>query len=530
MAGWIRVAHDILPILGGIGLFIFGMGLMTEALRAAASGRLRRFLATFTTTPLRGVLTGTCTTAVIQSSSATTVMTVGFVGAGLLSFPQAIGVLFGANIGTTFTGWMVTLLGFKLKLGTLALPALFMASLLGLLGRGGWARAGRILAGLCLLFIGLDMMQDGAAAFSDTVTPDDLPPPGIGGQVQLLLAGLVMTVVMQSSSAALAVALVFLASGSINFAQAAAMVIGMNMGTTVTAILASIGGAATMRQTALANLLFNVVTAAMAFPLLWLAATPLDHIAARAGPDLALVLFHTGFNIAGTLLFLPFMHPFAGLVIRLVPDAAASLTDPLDRKLLRDEGAAIDAAHTAFRRIAARIYAALAAALSDPADLRPLSSLQSQAGPALDQLQEYMQQISLPDGGHHSQARYSALLHQIDHLRRVLNRAGRTGVIDTVMGDRRLRRPALYLGTLLRRTAQSADMDMHESRLSWLTRALEKRNAQHRRASLLGEHAGLISLPELYARTDAMRWLMRISDHLARIARHDATVGHRVRD
>ena len=520
------MSPQLLAILGGIGLFIFGMGVMTEALRELASGQLRRFLSRFTTTPLRGVMTGTATTALIQSSSATTVMTVGFVGAGLLSFPQALGVLFGANIGTTFTGWMVTLLGFKLHLGTLALPGLFGASLLVLLGRGRAARLGRVLAGLCLLFIGLDMMQDGAAAFSDRVTPDDLPAPGLWGQTQLLLAGLLMTVVMQSSSAALAVALVFLASGSIGFAQAAAMVIGMNMGTTITAIMASIGGSATMRQTATANLLFNIVTACLAFPLLWLASDALSVVARMAGPETALVLFHTAFNIVGTLVFLPFTHRFAGVVMRLIPDDAAGLTDTLDTKLLGDEGAAIDAAHTALHRISNRILGALGLALQADADLRPLASLNAQVSPALSELQDYVRQIKLPDKSDEPHDRYAALLHQIDHLRRMLARSGKRSLIPVLLDDPQLRRPALYMGTLMRRAAQVERPGMFAARLTWLADLIAHRSKRHRRATLLREHAGMITVHDTFERTDAMRWIRRMSDHAASVTRYDHVVSH----
>ncbi len=510
--------QDVLVILGGIGLFIFGMSLMTEALRTAASGQLRQILSRFTTTPIRGVLTGTFVTALIQSSSATTVMVVGFVGAGLLSFPQALGVIFGANIGTTFTGWIVAVLGFKLQLGSVALPALFVASLMGLLGQGALARTGRILAGLCLLFIGLDMMQDGAATFSDIVTPDDLPPPGFRGQLQLLMIGLVMTVVMQSSSAALAVALVFLASGSLDFPQAATIVIGMKIGTTVTALLASIGGAATMRQTAVANLLYNVVTAVLAFALLLVAAGPLDALAAGVGPELALVIFHTGFSVAAALLFVPFTRQYAAFVVWLIPDATSGLTASLDKTLLRDDAAALDAAETTFQRIAERVYAALASGLATPADLRALATLQSQAEPALDALQEYMRRISLQDGTRGTLERYSAMLHQIDHLRRVLNRAGRADIINRLMRDPALRRPALHLGALLQRSVESRDLAAESRRLFWLARLMKERNERQRRNSFLSDGAGEAALEDVFARTDALRWLMRVSDHAARIA------------
>ena len=231
-----------LPVLGGIGLFLLGMKIMTDALREAAGAGLRRLLARFTTTPLRGVASGALTTAVIQSSSATTVMTVGFVGAGLLSFPHALGVIYGANIGTTVTGWIVSLVGFKLRLGTVAMGLLFMASLALLLTEGRMARLGRIAAGFSLLFIGLDMMQDSMSGAGGWLHPDRMPSDGIGGLLIMAFVGLAMTVVMQSSSAAVAVVLVLLDSGALTLMHAAAAVIGMNLGTTFTALLAVLGG------------------------------------------------------------------------------------------------------------------------------------------------------------------------------------------------------------------------------------------------------------------------------------------------
>ena len=311
---------DLLAALGGIGMFLLGMETMTAALRALAGGQLRNLLARVTTSSLRGVLTGAGVTAVIQSSSATTVMTVGFVGAGLLSLHQAVGILLGANIGTTATGWLVTLLGFKLALGKVAMMALLPAALAMLLGQGTIERVGRLLAGLCLLLIGLEMMQDGVGNATDLLTPDMIPSGGIWGNVLLIGIGLAVTVVIQSSSAAVALALVFLSSGTISVMQAAMMVVGMNIGTTFTAILASLGGSRVMRQAAVANLVFNLGTAALAVPLLLIMKGVLEQISLSAGPLTALLFFHTGFNIFGTALFLPITRQLVALVRRWVPD------------------------------------------------------------------------------------------------------------------------------------------------------------------------------------------------------------------
>lgn len=516
-------------ILGGIGMFLFGMKIMTEALREAAGSRLRHLLARFTTTPLAGVLTGTAATAVVQSSSATTVMTIGFVGAGLLTFPQALGVIYGANIGTTVTGWIVTLLGFKMQLGTLAMPALFGASLLALLGQGGWARSGRVAAGLCLLFIGLDMMQAGAAGFGDRLTPQTLPQGGIWGDLQLIVLGLAVTVVMQSSSAAMAVALVLLGGGGISFEQAAAMVIGMNLGTTITAILASFGGSVTMRQTALANVLFNVGTAMMAYPLLVLAGPTLTRAADMAGETTALVLFHTGFNVVGAMMFLPFTAAFARWVERLVPElparaVAGGLVATLDPALLRDEGAAMDAAQTALGRVARHVFSALGRALAPTSDMRGLATVEEVASPALTEIAHYITRINLPEGKPAERDRYAALLHQADHLARMLKRLERRSVVTVLLSDPGLSRLSRVLGAALRRAADPSRDGLEAARLARISDRIEARTKQHRRATLLHEHVGLISVAEMFDRTDAMRWLRRVAEHAARIAHYNGTV------
>jgi len=517
------MTSSLAVILGGIGMFLFGMKIMTDALREAAGSGLRNLLARFTTTPLTGVATGAAATAIVQSSSATTVMTIGFVGAGLLSFPQALGVIYGANIGTTVTGWMVTLLGFKLQLGTVALPALFGASLLALLGQGGWARIGRIAAGLCLLFIGLDMMQTGAAGFGDRLTPDTLPQGGLWGDLQLVFLGLLLTVVMQSSSAAMAIALVFLGGGGISFEQAAAMVIGMNLGTTLTAILASLGGSVAMRQTALANLFFNLGTALLAYPLLILSAPLLMHAAIAVGETTALVLFHTGFNLAGALLFLPFTSPFARWIETLVSEhpghaRSSRLIATLDPALLQDEGAAMDVAHSALEEVARHVFAAIGTALAPASDMRGLSTLEGVATPALKEVEGYISRINLPSGKPAERDRYAALLHQIDHLGRLIKRLERRAMIDVLLSDPELSRPARALGATLRRAVDPSVAGLEAKRLARLSDRIAGRTRRHRRATLLREHVGMITVAEMFDRTDAMRWLHRVADHASRIA------------
>ncbi|MDO5622552.1 MAG: Na/Pi symporter [Paracoccus sp. (in: a-proteobacteria)] len=508
----------IFTFLGGIGLFLFGMETMTAALRQLAGGGLRHWLARFTTTPLRGTLTGLAATAVVQSSTAVTVMAIGFVGAGVIGFTQALGVLFGANIGTTITGWIVVLVGFKMQLGLIALPVMLVASLMALLAGGRVARLGQMLAGLALLFIGLDMMQ-GAMSGDAALIPAEflaryLPGDGLIGRLVLVLVGLVLVTLTQSSTAGVALTLVLIGSGAVNLMQGAAMVIGMNIGTTFTGLLAAVGGSRPVRMTALANLMFNLGTAALAFPLLSL----MGPLAQRLGDDqTALVMFHTGFNLVGTLVFLPFTAGFARLIERMVPERRTGAEAALDAHLLDDEAAAMDAAQSVCDMVAAQQRAALRAALMPPGDLRPLAAAEAQCGPALAAVKGYLAQIRLPRGNKPLMARYAAMLHQVDHLVRLQARLDDHGAIGPVGMMPGLLRPARLM------LAVPADDAM---RLDRLSRLIKQRAKAARRVAFGSGRAGV---PDLLTRSDAARWLARVADHIASISRHRATAQSGIR-
>ncbi len=514
--------QDVFYAIGGIGMFLVGMEILTNAMRDAAGSRLRTMLAKFTTTPLRGVATGALSTVVIQSSSATTVLTVGFVGAGLLSMSEALGIIYGANIGTTATGWLVSLIGFKLNLESVALTLLLPASLLTLLGRGIAARLGRGLSGLCLLIIGLDLMQSGLSDLGETIAPTLLHGAGSLAFALLVLTGLLLTVVMQSSSAAMALALVMLQGDMVGLIQAIALVIGMNIGTTFTAILASLGGSRPMRQTAIANLIFNCATALMALPLLALSAPALVILAERQDAMTALLVFHTGFNIIGTVVFLPFTHRFSRMVATLVPEKQKHRIITLDRKLLENPDAALIAAQAAAEKIATRLFNALGNAMQAQPDYRSISAL-APVAEALSELEEFLSHIR-PDREHDAERAYSALLHQTDHMVRLLQRAQKTSHPRELLDSPMLRRPTLVVGAALRRLATAQDLGKEAARLGRLHDLVRHRKDKHRRSLLLGEHAGIYSLKEVFAHTDAMRWLDRSLHHAERVAHYQTIV------
>lgn len=311
------IAHQVGALVGGIGLFLLGMWLMTDGLRLAAGAALRDVLAHSTRTRWRALGSGILLTALVQSSSAVTVAAIGFVNAGLLSLSQVLWVLFGSNVGTTMTGWLVALLGLQIKIDLLALPLIGAGMLLRLTGgasrRGGYGLA---LAGFGVLFLGIDVLRD---AFTGLAAGMSFPRgEGFWGVVAHVLVGAVLTLLMQSSSAATALTLTAAQGGLLGLESAAAVVIGSNIGTTGTAVLAAIGATANARRAAAAHVLFNLLTgvvALLALPwLLTLTNWVGGWVGAASGVATVLALFHTLFNLLGVLLMWPLSDRLAAFL------------------------------------------------------------------------------------------------------------------------------------------------------------------------------------------------------------------------
>lgn len=305
-------------LLGGIGLFLLGMWLLTEGLRLAAGASLRGLLARATRTRGRALLGGIALTAVLQSSSAVTVAAIGFVNAGLLSLRQVLWVLFGSNVGTTLTGWLVALVGLQLKVELIALPLIGLGMALRLVG--GAARAGPLglaMAGFGVMFLGIATLRDGFGGLAQGL--QFVPAEGAWGVAFNVLVGALLTLLVQSSSAATALVLTAVAGGMLGLAPAAAVIIGANIGTTGTAVLAAIGATAHARRAAAAHVLFNLLGAAVALLilpwLLMLAGWVGLAMTGAAGAPLALALFHTLFNLLGVLLMWPLTDRLASFLL-----------------------------------------------------------------------------------------------------------------------------------------------------------------------------------------------------------------------
>ncbi|MBQ1954008.1 MAG: Na/Pi cotransporter family protein, partial [Alistipes sp.] len=253
---------QIFTFLGSLGMFLYGMNMMSSGLQKTAGERLRGILASMTSSTFKGILTGVGITSVIQSSSATTVMVVGFVNAGLLTLIQAIGVIMGANIGTTVTAWLVSWLGFKADISILAIPLMALGFILSIAKSERRKNMSEFVIGFALLFLGLSMMKEAMPDLRET--PEVLSfitrwtEYGFGSVLIFLAIGTVLTLVLQSSSATMALTLIMLSMGWIPFQMAAAMVLGENIGTTITANLAAMIGTPNARRAALAHTVFNV--------------------------------------------------------------------------------------------------------------------------------------------------------------------------------------------------------------------------------------------------------------------------------
>ncbi len=322
----------ILTLAGALGMFLYGMSLMSTGLQKAAGTGLRKLLASITSNPFKGVLTGLGVTAAIQSSSATTVMVVGFVNAGLLTLTQAIGVIMGANIGTTMTAWIIAVFGFKADISALAVPLMALGFIFSVSKKDKLRNISELIIGFSLLFLGLSLMKSSVPDLRQT--PEVLEfitswsGHGFASVLLFLALGTVLTLILQSSSATVALTLIMLNMGWIQFDMAAAMVLGENIGTTITANIAAAVGSVNAKRAALAHTVFNLFGVVWALAIFHPFINFVQWLVSLMGVDEAtatiygISMLHTTFNLLNTLLLVWFTKPIARLVTVLVKDKA----------------------------------------------------------------------------------------------------------------------------------------------------------------------------------------------------------------
>jgi phosphate:Na+ symporter len=341
-------------VVGGLGLFLLGIHHLTEGLKGLAGDQLRRTLQAMVGGRLSAIASGALFTVLIQSSTATTLTVIGFVSAGLVTFVQAVGVIIGATFGTTSTPWLVAIFGFRLRISAFAMPMVGVGAFLWLIANGKARSAGAILAGFGLLFIGIDYLQTGMEGVSWNL--DAIGGNGFGWQWILAGIGVLMSIVMQSSSAAAAATLVALNAGSLSFEQACAMIVGQSIGTAATSAVIAIGANLAVRRAALAHIVYNVVVGIIGIVLLGPIATAGHWVGAQfddANGVLALAGFSSIFKLVGILAFYPWLGGFARLIERISGRGGDTAVGHLDPTLAEAGGSvALEAAWRAILELA----------------------------------------------------------------------------------------------------------------------------------------------------------------------------------
>ena len=555
-----------ISVLGGVGLFLLGMTVMTAGLKALAGSALRTVLSRAAATPLRGSFWGAVVTLLVQSSSATTMTTIGLVSAGLLTFPQGLGLVFGANVGTTGTAWLVALIGVRVSLTAAALPMIFVGALIKLLTSGRLSGAGASLAGFGLVLFGLTTLQQGMGGLAERLHPADLPVvlagPGAGwwrgmlGVLALVLIGLVMTALMQSSTAAVAVTLSAYFAGAVGLDQACALSIGQNIGTATSSALAAIGASTTAKRLAIAYVLFKLIAAAIALvlfpvvtPLLVRASSTIDGATLLAG-------YHTAYNVVGVLVLLPLVDRFTRLVERILPERASPLTRYLDPSALATPIVAVEAVRRTIARALAILCGSIEAALAaanrgEPVPLRRDTVSLPEVAEALRRAQVFLSDVNGPPDSNDEQRWLTGTLHALDHASRMAETASGGVEYGTVRGgpdDARAGRlcadamqsaaaiagdvEALpVIGQSSGATPASRSIDAApgaatmptEESLAQLKRCageLAELQPDHRRATLAAVANGTLPADAAMVRVDTLRSLAALSHHAWRSAAH----------
>nr|WP_221932879.1 Na/Pi symporter [Thalassotalea sp. PS06] len=500
------------------------MAIMTRALKAIAGHQIKRILSDLTSSPLSAVTFGAFCTALLQSSSATTIAAVSFVSAEIISFTSSLGIIIGANLGTTITGWLVALFGFKFKIGSLVYPLLFAGALLNLMSHKKLAQLGLVIAGFALVFLGIGHMQEGMAQMQDVLTFDQFPGDSWSSRLQLIAFGILFTIVTQSSSAGIAATLTALNADLIVFEQAAALAIGMDIGTTATAALATIGGSVNAKRTGFSHVIYNLLTATMAFFLitpfiditsLWFPALLIDE------PELALVAFHSGFNLLGVIIILPFTQKFAMFMKKLIPSEPHAHNRFLDRALLASPDVSLIAVEKSLKSHQTALLDVLESQLKQsPANIS-LSQLQN----SLDECHRFIDEIHLTPANTQLWTQLINSIHIIDHQQRLHERCEEDAKrAVTASNWRGLAAVRLNLITCIDKLR---DCINNKKSVTWkvvteetlsLSTHVAKLQLTLREETAENIGSGQLNIVQGTEYLEAIRWLTRVCYHLHRIS------------
>ncbi|HQO22196.1 MAG TPA: Na/Pi symporter, partial [Spirochaetota bacterium] len=360
----------------------------------------------------------------VQSSHVTTIATIGFVSAGLITFQQSLGIIFGANLGTTSIGWIISLLGFKLKIGLIAMIAVAIGATMKLAFRNYLSKLGFVIAGFGLIFIGIDFLQNGMNDFGSLISISNYVDNSIFTRFKLLGIGVIMTVIAQSSGAALTITLAAVHLGQISVEHAAAMVIGQNIGSTLTAAVAAFGASSSAKKTALAHIFFNLFTGIILFillhPFMNLISGIFSSVIHGEGV-IAVSLFHTSFNFVGIIIFLPFIKYFSSFLSYLIP-SKKSFTEHLDKNVETLPAVAVESA----RRSALEIVSHLCSKCTQILRTNEMNFNSSEIKNSTAKIAEFMSRVRMYQGIDYERKRKISLLHAVEHIDYVTDCANET--------------------------------------------------------------------------------------------------------
>ncbi len=398
--------------------------MLTNSLKELAGDALKDWLNKFTGGTFSSILSGAVATMLIQSSTATTLLTIGFVGAGLLTFTQSIGIVIGANIGTTSIGWLISLVGFKISLSIVALPLIGIGVFINkVLVPPVFKAYGSFITGFGMLFFGISILQTGMADLQSMISFQNISVDSFLSKLILIGIGIIMTIIMQASGAAVAATLTALYAGAITFEQAAFLVIGQNIGTTATAIFASIGSSVAAKRTAVVHVLFNVVTAiivTLTAPFILLFTIKISTFINNGVFDetLGIAIFHTLFSLIGMVIFLPFIQRFANFVMKIVPENENTLTSHLNTNLISIPPLAIDVSFKTLLEIVKELTDAFVILMENKKITVQYERKMQQVEEALDITLHFLE--SIESSSAKDRHKHIAILHALDHISRLV--------------------------------------------------------------------------------------------------------------
>lgn len=451
---------SILTMIGGLALFLYGMNLMGEGLSKASGGRLEGILEKLTNTPIKAVLVGAGVTAVIQSSSATTVMVVGFVNSGIMRLEQAVNVIIGANVGTTITAWLLSLSGIEsgsffiqlLKPSSFSpILAIIGVALISFSKKDKRKDIGSIMAGFAILMIGMDTMSEAVKPLAD------IPEFGrvltmFSNPILGMLAGLILTAVIQSSSASVGILQALCKTGSVSYATAIPVIMGQNIGTCITALISSVGASKDARRAALLHLYYNILKTSL-FMAVFYTVNSFLHFAFMNEPISALgvAVVHSAFNIAACIILLPFSRLLVKLVYITVPDRAKSeRLSPeetelrtLDPRFLDTPGLAIERSRHVAVTMARYAQKSIDMAMGllkqyDKEKAAEVALIENQVDRFEDELGTYLVRLSSKDLSERDSRILSVLLHCIGDFERISDHALNIKQAADEMADKKL--------------------------------------------------------------------------------------------